>query len=177
MPRQTWADQDGRHFDVLGSREWALKTSRILVEYSGSGQKHPAPAVLVRDDFWRRPPIGPPLAGKRATAGGRGHRRSASPEAQGERRRLAMQAYRLRTEGGMTIRQIAARLGVGKTTVGRLLYGVLPNDWNPMGDKRVKTPLAPYRPWIQFRDVQHPGHSFTSRWDETSNRTRRSEDD
>lgn len=169
MPRETWADQHGHRYDTMRSREWALKTGRIVSEYA-TGEKYPAPAVLVRPDFWRRPPIGPPLAGRAATAGGRGHRRVASGEEQGRRRRLAMEAFRLRTEGGWTIRQIANHLGVGKTTVGRWLYGVVPRDFKLFGDRRVKTPLAPFRPPVEFREYHHPGVQWTSRWDGTSNR-------
>ena len=116
MPRETWQDEHGHRFDTLGSREWALKTSRVVVEHTASGQRYPAPAVLVRPDFWDRPPIGPPLAGRRATASGRGHRRINRGDVQARRRRLAYQAYVMRAEGGFTIREIAARLGVGKTT-------------------------------------------------------------
>ncbi len=76
----------------------------------------------------------------------------------------------MRAEGGLTIREIAVRLGVGKTTVGRWLYGVRPDAWDVFGDRRVKCPIVEYRPPIEFRDAQHPGHSWSSRWDDTSNR-------
>lgn len=149
MPRETWSALDGHRYDRLGSREWALKTSIVIDEFTKSGQRYPAPAVLVRPDFWNRPPMAPPLAGWRATAGGRGHRRVATGRAQARRRRLALDAYKLRTEYGLTIREISCCLGVSKTTVGRWLYGVRPNGWNLFGGRRV-----------------------TSRWDGTSNRAR-----
>jgi hypothetical protein len=76
-----------------------------------------------------RPPLGPPLAGKRATCGGRGNRRCQTDEAKAARVALAWRAYNLRVGGGLSIRDIAETLGVGKTTVGKWLYGcpALPN--------------------------------------------------
>jgi hypothetical protein len=104
--------------------EWLRKTGKVTRVYLNGDRCQP-PAVIVRSDFWRRPPFGPPLAGRRATAGGRGHRRSQTDQAKAERRRLAYQAYALR-RAGHSIRDIATALGVGKTTVGKWLYGVYP---------------------------------------------------
>jgi hypothetical protein len=81
---------------------------------------------LDRYDVWDRPPIGPPLAGSRATAGGRGHRRSQSAEAREQRRALATRALWLRLVEGRSIRDVATQLGISRTVAGRWLRGAYP---------------------------------------------------
>ena len=109
------------------SLEWLLKTGAVIEDYLDltASTRFPPPATIERRDFWNRPPLGPPLAGRRATSGGRGHRVSQSDHAKARRRALAWEAYQMRLEG-YSIRAIAEALGVGKTTVGRWLYGVYP---------------------------------------------------
>jgi hypothetical protein len=71
-----------------------------------------------------RPPLGPPLAGRRATAGGRGNRRSQTDEAKSARFALAWQAWHMRVIEGASLREIAAAVGRSPSTVGRWLWGV-----------------------------------------------------
>lgn len=76
------------------------------------------PAVLLARPPFRR------LAGRRATAAGRGHRRSQSLEAITDRRLLVAKAWRLRTTQGMSIREIARQVGRSRSLVGRWLRGI-----------------------------------------------------
>jgi hypothetical protein len=77
-----------------------------------------------RPDFFDRPPIGPALLGRRSAASGRGHRKTHTATARAARFALCWKAYTMR-QRGMTIRDIADSLGVGRTTIGRWLRGVL----------------------------------------------------
>jgi hypothetical protein len=79
--------------------------------------------LWIRPPFWLRPPIGPALHGRHSSASGRGHRRTHTAEAKAARVALACRAWELRC-AGLTIRAIAAQLGVGKTTAGKWLVGV-----------------------------------------------------
>ncbi len=96
---------------------------RCLRYYNEIGQVILTPEPLGVDAVFHRPPLGPARCGKRSTAGGRGHRKSASDAARARRFALCWQAYQLRLQG-LSVRVIAARLGVGKTVCGGWLRGV-----------------------------------------------------
>ncbi|UAC01388.1 helix-turn-helix domain-containing protein [Dactylosporangium vinaceum] len=72
------------------------------------------------DAPWRRPPLGPPLLGRRSSAGGRGNRASANGGAHADRARLAAYAVELRLAGA-TYRQIADAVGRSVSVVHRWL--------------------------------------------------------
>jgi hypothetical protein len=104
------------------SGRWLRQTHRLIRD---DWMPHERPALVLRPSFFDRPPVGPPLAGRLATAAGRGHRTSQSAEARQGRTLLALEAYRLRALG-WSIRQIAGHLNIGKTTIGKWLYGCYP---------------------------------------------------
>ena len=108
----------------MTSIDWARR-SWVPVRHP----EYPSIVTAFRSPQWhkdaaRRPPFGPPLLGKRSTAGGRGNRKSASLEARTNRQLLALEALRLRNTTAMTITQIAQEIGVGRTTVGKWLCGI-----------------------------------------------------
>lgn len=105
------------------SIDWLKRTHRVL-EVHATGDRYEPPALLERPDVWHRPPLGPALSSA-STRSGRGSRASQTVQAKAERRALCSRALELRRQG-MSVRAIAARLGVGKTTVGKWLYGVEP---------------------------------------------------
>jgi DNA-directed RNA polymerase specialized sigma24 family protein len=114
--------------------DWYRRTSRLVRDpVHGVVRQRDVAGV---DDFFRRPPVGPARCGRRSTAGGRDHRASA----QGRVRRwaLACEAFQLRTLQGMSIREIAERLDVGHTTVGKWLFGVprMGGGYSPLGKWR-----------------------------------------
>ena len=108
----------------------AIKIKNLLyrghvVARQATGEANPPPAIIEMRDVWHRPPLGPPLAGSRATLGHRGHVKSQSREAKARRRDLCLRALALRAQG-LSIQAIAAQIGVSTALAGRWLVGVYP---------------------------------------------------
>jgi hypothetical protein len=121
IPRNT---QNGRRMTIT-NRDYLGRIAYPIRDRNGAltGWRFPRCGAYT-EAILDRPPLGRAFAGRRATTSGRGHRASASAPARDERVRLAAEAFRLRTQHGLSIRQIATRVGRSPALVGRWLRGI-----------------------------------------------------
>src|SRR5262245_22222516 len=106
------------------SADYLQHTAHVLRDRRGNvtGWRMPQGGAGV-EALFDRPPFRR-LAGKYATLSGRGRRASQSEEATAVREQLILRAWELRVTQGLTIREIAERVGRSPSLVGRWLRGI-----------------------------------------------------
>lgn len=116
--------------------DYVRRIGRPIRDGSGRITGYQMPGGLY--GVFEHPPLGRALAGRRATAGGRGHRASASEQAHAERVALCHRAWLLRIRDGLTIREIAAVVGRSPAVVHRWLYAVPACGGGPDRDPTIR---------------------------------------